>query len=245
MRGLAAAPDQRLPQRIRFEHVAVQSVTGNRVAAGIGLRSTELYTLSYMIEYADEPPVLIGSGITREDAKKFGHAKFFPRAQARVTKALSQARMLLPLAVTPEQLGGLRKLGERQQARVLDAHLAQQQQADSKLVPYRVAPGVVVIPAPKFEAGARMVYVKLESGREYIFAGSVARLNKAWSEMRLPARFVTDLGRKENRRAIHSWLLTLRTLKREAPDLIIVSGNRIPKGGGLLHYFDESANIVR
>ena len=245
LRSLAAAPVQEAPRRIRFEHVAKQSVTGNRITAGVGLKSIELYTLSYMVEYADQAPILIGSGIASEDVARFGHDNFFPRAQARIASALSRAQMLVPLALTPEQLGGLRMLGQSEQAKALDAKLARQQQADSKLVPHRVAPGIVVIPAPKFQAGARMVYVKLASGREYLFAGNIARTYRAWSELRPPARFVTDIGKKEDRGAIMSWLLTLRKLKQEAPRLVIVSGNRIPKRGGLLHYFYESANIVR
>lgn len=244
LRKLAEAPAREAPQRIRFEHVAKQSVTGNRITAGVGLRSIELFTLAYMVEYEDQPPILIGSGIADEDVEKFGHENFFPRAQERIAIALSRARMLVPLALTPEQLGGLRMLGQSQQARALDANLALQQQADSKLVPHRVAPGVVVIPAPKFQAGARMVYVRLASGREFLFAGNIARTYRAWSELRPPARFVTDIGEKEDRRAIMSWLLTLRSLKQQDRKLIIVSGNRIPQRGGLLHYFDESANIV-
>ncbi|MCB2048804.1 MAG: hypothetical protein KDE32_11335 [Novosphingobium sp.] len=242
-RRLATDPDEPGPQRIRFEQVARQSVLGNRIAAGTGLRATELYTFSFLLEYAQGAPVLIGGGLTPADARRYEHENFSSAAQKRVTKALSQARMLIPLAPVPEQLGALRMLGSSRQAKLLDANLSQQQQADRLGKPHRVAPGVVVVPTPKLRPGSRLVFVRLANGQEYLFAGSLAPIQESWKQMRLPARFVTDIGRTEDRGAIKSWLRALRHLRREAPALTIVSGNRIPDRGGLLHYFDESANL--
>lgn len=244
LRNLATAPGELAPIRIRFERIASQSLMGNRIAAGMGLRSIRLHTISYMVEYDDRAPVMIGAGMTRTDAKRFEHVTFGTRAQARVTRALTKARTLVPLSPAPEQMGGMRMIGETEQARTLDAKLARQQQADRIGVPHRVAPGVVVIPTLALESGSRLVYVRLASGREYLFLGNLAPTRLNWFGPRLPARFVTDLGRLEDREALYSWLLTVRELKENAPALVVVPGGGIPKKSGLLHYFDESANIV-
>jgi len=244
LRRLADAADDRGPERIRFELVAIGSQMGNRIAAGTGLRSAELHVLSYLLEYANGDTVLIGGGMTQADARRAEMRSFSPQSQARVARALGKARMLIPLSPITEQLGALRMIAGTAKAKALDANLAEQQTEDRKGLPRKIAPGVVVIPASQFGMSARMIYVRMASGREYLFAGSVAPIKESWSQQRLPARLITDFGRNEEDRAeLRSWLLTLRALKNEVPELIIVPGSRIPAGGRLQRYFDESANI--
>lgn len=244
LRQLAVSPGEPGPQRIRFERVASQWVMGNRLAAGMGLRSIRLHAISYMIDYGDQPPVLIGAGMTRRDSNRFEHQTYAIRAQTRINRALMRARTVVPLAPIPEQTGGLRLIEGTEQAVKLDSNLAQQQQRDRARAPYQVAPGVVVIPTSRFMPGTRMVYVRLMNGREYLFAGKIAPIWRNWYSQRLPARFVTDLGRREDRQAIRAWLLTIQALKRQAPKLVVVPGNAITKGGGLQRFFDESAQIL-
>lgn len=244
LRALAISPGEASPNGIRFERIASHSAMGNRVAAGMGLRGIRLHTLSYMIDYGDAPSVLIGAGLTPADAIKFEHQTYFPKAQARVTRALTRSRALIPLSLAPEQLGGLRMIDGTEQALALDANLARQQEADRKGAVHRVAPGVVIIPTPQVQPGSRMVYVRLADGREYLFAGNTSPVRRNWHALRLPARFVTDLGRRENRQAIRSWLLTVRALKQEAPGLVIITGGNIPSQSGLKHYFDQTANTL-
>jgi len=243
LRELAQLAGEPGPQRIRFELVATSTQMGNRIAAGTGLRSAELHVLSYLLEYASGDPVLIGGGMTEADAVRADMRSFSTQAQARVTIALGKARMLIPLSPVPEQLGALRMIAGTAKAKAVDTNLAAQQAVDRKGSPHRVAPGVVVVPVSQFRLGAKMIYVRLASGREYLFTGVVSPIMENWSQQRLPARLVTDFGHMEDRGAMRSWLLTLQALKRQAPELVIVSGNRIPKGGGLQPYFDESANI--
>jgi hypothetical protein len=244
LRSLATVRGKAAPARIRFERITSQTLMGNRVAAGMGLRGIRLHTLSYMIDYGDAPPVLIGAGMTPKDAARFEHRTYSAKAQARVTRALLQSHALIPLSLAPEQLGGLRMIDGTRQAKALDAKLAGQQETDRKGVPYRVAPGVVVIPTPHIGSGARMVYARLADGREYLFAGDISPIKANWYRLRLPARFVTDLGRREDRRAMRSWLLTIRHLTKQAPGLIVVPGRVISRRSGLQHFFDDSAHIL-
>jgi hypothetical protein len=244
LRSLAKAGRKTAPVAIRFERVASQTVMGNRIAAGMGLRAIRLHTFAYMLDYGEGAPVLIGTGLTRADARRFDHQSFGEKAQARINMALTGARAVVPLALTPEQLGGLRKLEEAGQAKALDDDFARQQEADRKGAPHRVAPGVAIIPTPQFQQGSRMVYARLANGREYLFAGELAPTYRNWHDLRLPARFVTDMGRREDRQAILSWLMTIRALKQQAPDLVVVPGHKIPKHSGMRLYFDDSANIL-
>jgi hypothetical protein len=244
LRGLSVSPGEKLPGRIRYERIASQSVMANRIAAGSGLRSIRLHTFSYMADYGGEPPVLIGSGMTKAAAQRFGHETYAMKAQVRVMRAVAKAREVIPLATSPEQLGGLRSIASTDQGRTLDSRLARQQEADRLGAPHRVAPGIVVIPAPQVRAGSRMIYARLGDGREYLFTGTIAPVRANWARLRLPARLVTDLGRREDRQAMLSWLETVRALQKQAPGLIIVPGNRIPSKSGLQHFFDDSATIL-
>ncbi len=243
LRSLATAPGEAAPVRIRFERIASQWQMGNRVAAGRGLRALRLHTLSYMIEYAGKPPVLIGAGLTKADAARFEHETFAVRAQARVVRAVARASALVPLSPAPEQLGGLRMIAGTDQAQRLEMQIAKMEEAERISVPHRVAPGLVAIPTPQVHPGSRMVYARLADGREYLFAGKIAPTRRNWRGPRLPARFVTDLGHREDRQAMLSWLLTIQALKREAPALVVVPGATIPKRSGLQQYFDDSALI--
>jgi hypothetical protein len=243
LRSLSVSPGDALPNRIRYERIASQWMMGNRIAAGSGLRSIRLHTFSYMADYGDAPPVMIGSGMTKAAAQHYGYESYAVKAQERVMRATAKAREVVPLATLPEQLGGLRSIASTDQGRTLDARLARQQEADRLGAPHRVAPGIVVIPTPQVQAGSRMVYARLGNGREYLFTGTIAPIRANWARLRLPARLVTDLGRREDRAAMLSWLQTINSLKQQAPGLFIVPGNRLPSKSGMQHFFDESATI--
>lgn len=243
LRGLAEAGNQPGPRRISYERVARDHLMGNRIAAGTGLRPERLDTISYLLAFANGDTIMIGSGITQADSARHGQESHDARAQARVTEALGRARMLVPLARSDDQLGGLKMLAGSAQAKRLETALAHQKRADANGAPYRIAPGVVVIPTPRLRSGSRLVFVRLADRREYLFAGSLAPVSQRWRQMRLPSRFVTDLGVREDRAVIRSWLLTLRALNQQPPRLIIVSGNRIPKQSGFTHRFDRPGRL--
>jgi hypothetical protein len=237
LRKLAGSDVNAGPERIHFERVAASDLMGNRVAAGSGLRAMRLPVLAYQLDYASSAPVLIGSGIGRADAETQQAGLFRPQAQARVEAALRGADRLVALAVTDNQLGGLRALAGTAKGKELARQVAEQQRADARGEPYLAAPGLVIIPMPQLRFSARMAYVRTASGREYVFAGDLAPVAQSWKRLRLPARFVTDFGRREHRGAIRAWLLTLRGLKRAAPGLVIVPGHAVPRRSGLTEYF--------
>jgi glyoxylase-like metal-dependent hydrolase (beta-lactamase superfamily II) len=91
--------------------------------------------------------------------------------------------------------------------------------------PMAVAPGVVVIPAPSHTPGSQMVYVRLASGQELLFAGDIASLEQNWRDLRARSRLIGDHFAPEDRRAVFSWLKTIQQLRRESPVLVVIPGH--------------------
>ncbi|MBV1918816.1 MAG: hypothetical protein KUG65_12265 [Sphingomonadaceae bacterium] len=239
LRSLAGPKEGPAPRSIRFEQVASRFRTRNLVAAGYGMRWERLYIFAYMLEYRNRAPAFIGAGISEAQTKGLDYRSHEGAAQKRVALNLANAGQVIPLEQANEQLGGLEMLAERAVADRLREDIHQQWQKDAKGTPYALAPGIVIIPTPGLRSKSRLVYVRLTNGREYLFAGSLAPIHQSWTKIRAPARIVTDHFRKDDRQEIFSWLLTLRALKRESHDLIIVSGNRIPGKSGIRRYFPQ------
>ena len=89
--------------------------------------------------------------------------------------------------------------------------------------PTRVAPGVVMIPAPGHTPGSAMFYVRLSDGREVLFIGDIAW---AMSNITTPAtrpRFISQFFLKtEDRAAVANQVRALHDLSAIEPGLTIV-----------------------
>lgn len=70
-----------------------------------------------------------------------------------------------------------------------------------------------------------MIYVRLADGREVLFAGDIATMAASWQELRARSRLIGDYLAPEDRREVYAWLRTIRALKAEAPNLLIVPGH--------------------
>lgn len=241
LRMLASQAPGQAPEKIHYEAIARREVMRNLVAAGYGLRAEQLFVFVHMLENPARAPILIGSGLTRQQAKQRDYRRHFSAAQDRVTQMFAQGAGLIPLDQSVAQTGGLELLGTTPAAARIKRDIARQWQRDARREPYAHSRGVVIVPTPGLHPGSRLVFVKLASGREYLFAGSLAPISQSWTDLRAPARLVTDRFRKDDRQEIHSWLMTLKALKRQAPALTIVSGSHIPKKRGLLRYFPTKA----
>lgn len=237
LRSLAASKPGSAPAAIRYEAIGRVLRMGNLSAAGAGLRPVRLFAFVHMLEVPGKAPILIGSGMTRKEAKKLDFSIYDSKAQARVTSALGKASFVIPLDRRPAQMGGAKALASDITGRNILSSIENLDEADAAGRPHALAPGVVLIPTPGRRPGSRLVYVRLADGREYLFVGGLARTKQAWRELRAPARLITDYREKEDRQEIYSWLLTVRTLKQEAPGLVIVPGSKIPKDSGLERYF--------
>jgi glyoxylase-like metal-dependent hydrolase (beta-lactamase superfamily II) len=83
-----------------------------------------------------------------------------------------------------------------------------------------IAPGVVLIRAPGHTPGSQMVYVKLKSGREIVFAGDIA-WNTLGIEQQRQKPDSTSKFMSENRDEIASQLAWLKNVETEGVTVIV------------------------
>jgi glyoxylase-like metal-dependent hydrolase (beta-lactamase superfamily II) len=91
--------------------------------------------------------------------------------------------------------------------------------------PVAVAPGVVVIPAHSHTPGSQMIFVRLASGHEFLFAGDISTFTQNWTETRARSRLVGDYLAPEERGEVFAWLRTIQALKAQNPALVVLPGH--------------------
>ena len=142
--------------------------------------------------------VMIDSGMDQAVHKFFGFGReepYWPERNAAVQEALKKATLVVITHEHGDHVAGVirsdsrkeiaaKTLLTREQVRTLtlypqlpDIRLTPETARDYIVVDYEsylpVAPGMVLIKAPGHTPGHQMVYVRLDSGREYLFIGDV------------------------------------------------------------------------
>ncbi|PLK26133.1 MBL fold metallo-hydrolase [Novosphingobium sp. TH158] len=246
-RRLAEAMPGPRPERISLDIVAWKRVPGNLFAAGSGFKRRLIAVMAFRLDVPGRPPIMIDSGMTRAYADELGMEAFDEPAQARVNKSLREAGTILFTHEHADHLGGLAALaGAEGGAPLLSRVMLNPAQAaattrPSSFLPWpqgtaiaprigaagpqAVAPGVVVIPTPGHTPGSQMIYVRLASGKEYLFAGDTAVLVMNWQQERPPSRLLSDRLVPQDRAAMVGWLRALKAEHRGTPALAIVPGH--------------------
>lgn len=184
--------------RINVEKFAESRRTKNFAVKGAAAEPSVQARTAYQVVYPDGQ-ILIDSGMNQEIHRYFGRGTeepYFPDAAERVQRGLQAARLILlthehgdhvggvvdsPLAaqlapktlLTREQLQTLQTSPQVPQIRLTDAAARRYLLVDyERYLP--VAPGIVLIKSPGHTPGSQMIYIVLQSGAEYLFAGDVA-----------------------------------------------------------------------
>jgi glyoxylase-like metal-dependent hydrolase (beta-lactamase superfamily II) len=242
LRSLAASLPGAAPSGVEYEVLAERSVPGNLFAAGSGFRGRSMGVMVYRLPVQGGRAVMIDSGLTRSASTSMGMENYSDAASQRIAAALRSAGTIVMTHEHIDHEGGVVALGDPgvlARVRFNAAQISGNRWTEmlpwpksgrpgptiSGTEPMAVAPGVVVIPAPSHTPGSQMIYVRLASGRELLFAGDIATLEDSWRDLRARSRLVSDFLAPENRAEVFSWLRTMRALKAEAPRLDIVPGH--------------------
>jgi glyoxylase-like metal-dependent hydrolase (beta-lactamase superfamily II) len=191
--------------------------------------------------------VMIDTGMDQEVHKFFGFGReepYWPERNAAVQKALQQAKLIVVTHEHGDHVAGVirgesrqelaaKTLLTREQLRTLinypqmpDIKLNPSMAGDYIAVDYEsylpAAPGIVLIKAPGHTPGHQMIYVRLDSGREYLFIGDVGWTLANVTELKLrPA--VTMRRISEDAAALAQQLRWIKQAMDEAKLVVIPS----------------------
>lgn len=242
LRDLAASQPGPAPNAVEVEQAAYRVLPGNLFAAGSGMKPQEISVLSWRLLVPGQGAIMIDGGIAEIDARAIGMDRFFGDRQAHVEAALRDAALVLATHEHTDHQGAIVRLG--QDVVSGHAHFNPGQLPPAPLAttlawggqpiplariapgqPQAVAPGVVVIPAPSHTPGSQMVFVRLQDGRELLFAGDIATMAASWRKTQARSRLVGDWLAPEDRTEVYAWLRTIQSLKQQAPALMVVPGH--------------------
>jgi glyoxylase-like metal-dependent hydrolase (beta-lactamase superfamily II) len=242
LRSLSASKPGAAPTGVEVERVAFRRLPGTLFVAGGGIKRRLIAVMAWRLPVPGTGPIMIDSAMDGKAAQAMGMESFDPQAWARVERALDSASQIVITHEHGDHLGGV--VGPSKRA-LLGKVLFNPNQlpgnrwtdllpwpapplprpAITGTAPVAIAPGVVVIPAASHTEGSQMVFVRLADGREFLFTGDIATMARSWQELRARSRLIGDYFAPEDRAEIYAWLKTIRALKAQAPELVILPGH--------------------
>jgi glyoxylase-like metal-dependent hydrolase (beta-lactamase superfamily II) len=189
--------------------------------------------------------VIIDSAMDKEIAVKVQRsttAQFDEAAYGRVIAAMGVASKVAVTHEHPDHIGGVARfpVPERLAGRLVltraqyvgmgptvPAYAAAQ---INLAAPMRIAPGVVMIPAPGHTLGSVMFFVKLADGNEVLFIGDIAWVLSNVKDLTTRPRFTQQvfMVTGEDRAAVADQVRALHDLSAAEPALIIMPAHDAP-----------------
>ena len=233
------------PLRINVVKFAESRRTKNFSIKGAPAEPSIQARTAFQVIYPDGT-VMVDAGMDQQVHRFFGRGveePYFPDVAAEVARALQRARLIVLTHEHGDHVGGIirspmaaalaRKtiLTERQRLSLstrpqmpeiaIDRDLAQRFIAVDYGQYLPVAPGIVLISAPGHTPGSQMVYVALQSGREYLLIGDVAwHMDGVRRVVGKDAPWVT-----ETEPLVTAELRWLNELSRSDPSVVIVASH--------------------
>lgn len=224
------------PTGLEYATVASRLVPGAALAAGTGLRQVWTGVIVWRIA-APDGAIVIDSGFSRADAKERGFTHYDKRAEKLVGQWMDGAKLIVFTHEHIDHVGGFldysgfdavagKAIVSPELARGMTAlwrENAGRLPAPRKLAAIEaIAPGVVLIQTPGHTPGSQMIYVQLQNGREYLFAGDTGSLAANIIRATPRSRLLTDWLVQEDRVATIGWLKGLDDLREKNESLVVL-----------------------
>ncbi|OYU37160.1 hypothetical protein [Novosphingobium sp. PASSN1] len=244
LRTLADSQSGPRPLGIEYAAVAAEQQPGTLLVAGGGLKSEEVAAFTWRL-ITPGGDTIINSGLTEDQAIASGYGDYHPEMQATVDRWLQTARRIIFTSEEIDHVGGFVSMLPEETA--IGAKLVanpQQYEYIHALAPIAgemlappvaalagaaaygaIAPGIAAVRTPGHLAGSQMIYVRLQNGREFLFAGDSApmRRNVEWQRPR--SRYAAQWRGHEDRAATLAWIKGLARLHEREPGLKLVYGH--------------------
>ena len=223
LRQLASSMPGPAPSAIEVQAIATRWVIGDLVSAGSGLKLVRIACFAWRLPVAGRGPLVIDGSAMGNCIDQLGMDEVSDESISQIKnadvkasvsvqthdQAYDAAAAKLSLQATPDA----------------PAEVPMPYEVADPEAPRAIAPGVVVVPALSQSPGYQMFFVRLANGRELLFTGGIAPLNGSWFELRGRSRYFNHYHGNLPRREVYSWLMTIRQLSREAPQMTIVPGH--------------------
>lgn len=244
LRSLAESMNGPRPVAIEYAAVATDTKPGILLVAGGGLRSEETAVLGWRL-ITPGGDTIINSGLTEDQARAAGYDSYHGAVQATIAGWMRSARLIIFTSEDIDHVGGLVRDMPRSSASAKKVLANAEQSAAiralapvfaEKLAPPvpalsgpsqygALAPGIAALRAPGHLPGTQMIYVRLQDGREYLFAGDCAPMRRNVDWQVPPSRFSAEWQGREDRAASLGWIKGLAQLKASEPNLTIIYGH--------------------
>lgn len=244
-RALVAGDTAELPNEIRVEVVGRDSIPFGLAQAGGGVGPYVMARTAFQLN-GPAGSVVIDSGMDKEIAaasQRGEDVEYDEAAYGRVIAAMGNAARVVVTHEHPDHIAGVarfpvpERLAERltlttkqfeglrlsAAGGVVPPVLANAQLINPQ-APVRVAPGVVMIPAPGHTPGNVMFYAKIADGREVLFLGDVAWSLSNVTDAVVRPRLVQQYIMKppEDRAKVADQIRALHELSIAEPHLVMI-----------------------
>jgi glyoxylase-like metal-dependent hydrolase (beta-lactamase superfamily II) len=252
-RALVAADTATLPTEMRVEYVGRDTLPLGAMQAGAPFEQYKRVRASFQLN-GPTGSVIIDTAMDKtiaEKAQQGPAAAFDDASYGRVIAAMGNAlrvavthehadhiggvskfpvpeRLAERLTLTAKQYEGLKKLAPNEATALAKADIRALDKAE------RVAPGVVMIPAPGHTPGSVMFFVKLADGHEVLFIGDIAWVLSNVTDLATRPRFVQQFYISEDRAAVADQIRALHELAVKEPALTIIPAHDAPVIEGLV-----------
>jgi glyoxylase-like metal-dependent hydrolase (beta-lactamase superfamily II) len=248
VRALAGSLDGDLPLSVNTEAPVTIEFPGAAVVTGWSWSPRPLPIYAYQVVYPDGH-LMIDAAMSEDQAALGGGATAFDDdSYGRLMAALSNANRIVFTHEHYDHVGGAvahpdaAKLLER--VTLTDQQLAYPENwmgveySKEALEGYEplvyeglhaLAPGIVLIEAAGHTPGSQIVYVRLQSGQEFLFIGDVAWNYAGINLVRPRPNLVSHAFLGEDRARTHAQVAELKALEEANPEIAIIVGHDGPR----------------